>query len=190
MNSNFHLILASKSPRRKALLESLGLEFTIRSIEVDETIPNEVAPQEAARFLAEKKSGAYTVGENELLITADTTVVLGKEVLNKPASKEEAIGMLTKLSGKAHEVISGVCLKTTDKQVSFSESTRVYFKPLSLQEIEHYVATYQPYDKAGAYGIQEWIGMIGIEKIEGDYYNVMGLPVHQLYTQLSGFGPG
>ncbi|GAB5523807.1 MAG: Maf-like protein [Roseivirga sp.] len=186
MNLNYHLILASKSPRRQDLLKSLGLEFEIRTKDVDESFPEDMEAMLVAQYLAEKKSAAFgELAEQELLITSDTTVVLGSTILNKPADKEEAMAMLEALSGGAHEVVTGVCLRSADKTVAFSETSEVHFRELTVAEIEHYVDHYKPMDKAGAYGIQEWIGMIGIEKIVGDYYNVMGLPCQQLYGQLT-----
>lgn len=185
MNLNYHLILASKSPRRQALLKSLVPDFEVRSIEADESFSPDMPVREVAAYLAQKKSKAFgSLKPRELLITADTTVVQGNDIMNKPQNRQEAIRMLQRLSGGMHEVVSGVCLRSEVKEVLFSENTRVFFRPLSRQEIEHYVDQYQPYDKAGAYGIQEWIGMVGIEKIEGDYYNVMGLPTLALYRHL------
>lgn len=185
MSLNYRLILASKSPRRHALLKSLGFDFEIRSKDVDESFPAEMDVKTVAQYLAEKKSRAFgALARKELLITSDTTVVLDNSILNKPVDDQEASDMLNSLSGHWHEVITGVCLRATEKTISFAETTRVYFRELTESEIQHYVVTHQPMDKAGAYGIQEWIGMMGIEKIEGDYYNVMGLPTHQLYRQL------
>ncbi|MCE7993222.1 MAG: septum formation protein Maf [Roseivirga sp.] len=185
MNLNYHLILASKSPRRQDLLRSLGLDFEIRTREVDESFPGDMEVKQVAQYLAEKKSAAFgELAGRELLITSDTTVVLGSVILNKPADEKEAIEMLNALSKEAHEVVTGVCLRSPDKTVTFSETTEVYFRDLTDAEIKHYVMQYRPMDKAGAYGIQEWIGMVGIEKIIGDYYNVMGLPTHRLYSNL------
>jgi septum formation protein len=163
----------------------LGFDFEIRTKEVDESFPSEMDVTLVAQYLAEKKSRAFgTLAKKELLITSDTTVVLDNRILNKPVDEREASEMLNALSGHSHEVITGVCLSASDKTISFSETTRVYFRGLTKSEIKHYIVTHQPMDKAGAYGIQEWIGMVGIEKIEGDYYNVMGLPTHQLYQKL------
>lgn len=185
MNLDYHLILASKSPRRQALLQDLGFDFEVRTMEVDESFPDDLDVKEVAVHLAEKKSQAFgQLGNKDLLITSDTTVVQGSDILNKPADREEAIRMLQKLSGNVHEVVTGVCLRSKDKTVTFSEVTQVFFRSLSMKEIEHYTDQYKPYDKAGAYGIQEWIGMVGIEKIAGDYYNVMGLPTQSLYRHL------
>ena len=167
------------------MLKSLVPDFEVRSIEADESFLPDMPVREVAAYLAQKKSKAFgSLKPGELLITADTTVVQGNDIMNKPENREKAIGMLQRLSGSMHEVFSGVCLRSEIKEVIFSENTRVFFRPLGQQEIEHYVDQYQPYDKAGAYGIQEWIGMVGIEKIEGDYYNVMGLPTLALYRHL------
>ena len=167
------------------MLKSLGFDFEVRTMEVDESFDTNMPVREVAGYLAGKKSDAFgNLVASELLITSDTTVVQGNDIMNKPADRTEAIAMITRLSGNSHEVVSGVCLRSATKRVVFSETTSVFFKTLTQAEIEHYVDTYQPYDKAGAYGIQEWIGMVGIEKIEGDYYNVMGLPTQALYHNL------
>ena len=187
MNLNYQLILASKSPRRKALLEQLSLPFKVVDLKVEETYPSDLPVTEVAEYLANLKSSAYSLKEGELLITADTVVIINNEILGKPADEKMAIQMLQRLSGTIHQVVSGVCLKTTKKTYSFSETTEVTFSTLSKDEIEHYVQEYRPFDKAGAYGIQEWIGMIGIEQIKGDYYNVVGLPLHGLWKGLSSF---
>ena len=185
MNLNYHLILASKSPRRQALLKGLDLDFEIRTREVDESFPEDMPVREVAEFLAVKKSEAFgTLAEKELLITSDTTVVLGDAIMNKPADGQEATKMLEQLSGRVHEVVTGVCLRSAERTVRFSETTQVFFRELAAHEIQYYIDKYRPFDKAGAYGIQEWIGMAAIEKIEGDYYNVMGLPMAALYGQL------
>ena len=167
------------------MLKLLVPDFEVRSIKADESFSPDIPVREVAACLAQKKSKTFGLLKPcELLITADTTVVQGNDIMNKPENREEAIGMLQRLSGSMHEVVSGVCLRSQAKEVLFSENTRVFFRSLGRQEIEHYVDQYQPYDKAGAYGIQEWIGMVGIEKIEGDYYNVMGLPTQALYQHL------
>ena len=185
MNLNYHLILASKSPRRQALLKGLDLDFEIRTREVDESFPEDMPVREVAEFLAVKKSEAFgTLAEKELLITSDTTVVLGDAIMNKPADGQEATKMLEQLSGRVHEVVTGVCLRSAERTVRFSETTQVFLRELAAHEIQYYIDKYRPFDKAGAYGIQEWIGMAAIEKIEGDYYNVMGLPMAALYGQL------
>ncbi len=189
MKKDSTLILASGSPRRQQLLKELGYRFEIRLKEVDETVLESVPTEKIAEYLSIKKAAAYQkeLTENEVLITADTTVVLNHQLLNKPTDRKEAISMLTALSGQKHQVISGVCLSSKNKQVSFSVSTHVFFKELSIQEIEHYIDTYQPFDKAGAYGIQEWIGHVGIQRIEGSYFNVVGLPTFELVQALEQF---
>lgn len=186
---NYRLILASKSPRRQQLLADLGLSFEVITLDVDESFPESMPVNEVAAFLAEKKASAFTgsLNENSLVITADTIVAQGNTVLNKPDGEEHAREMLQILSGKKHEVITGVCLMSQTKKVVFSAKTDVWFKELSEAEIDFYIENYKPFDKAGAYGIQEWIGYIGIYRIDGSYFNVMGLPVQQLYTQLSIF---
>lgn len=181
------LLLASASPRRKELLNSLDLDVRQATLkEIDETYPAGLPAEEVAAYLSKLKAGSYAGGlsEEEILVTADTVVVSGSEVLGKPASAEEATEMLKKLSGHRHKVITGVTLTSNSGAVTFSETTEVDFAPLSDREIAHYVEVYKPLDKAGAYGIQEWIGYIGITGITGDYYNVMGLPLHSLYSHL------
>lgn len=188
--NNHRLILASKSPRRQHLMREMGLEFEVRLHAVDESFPVNLRKEEVAVFLCEKKAAAFTaeeIRENEILITADTIVCLGDEILNKPANRAEAIEMLQKLSGVSHEVITGVCLRSNQKQHSFFVNTTVYFKKLTGSEIEYYVDRYKPFDKAGSYGIQEWIGFIGIERIVGSYFNVVGLPTARLYAELKRF---
>lgn len=186
---NYNYILASKSPRRQELLHSLGVNFQIISKEVVENYPSNLTKEEIPVFLAELKSKSFikNLKENDLLITADTIVWLNGEVLGKPENKKEAVKTLQKLSANEHQVISGVCLTSIYKQKSFFSISNVRFKNLSLPEIEYYVSECNPLDKAGAYGIQEWIGYIGITHIEGSFYNVMGLPVQQLYTEIQNF---
>ncbi len=187
---HFNLILASRSPRRQELLHSLGFDFEIRVRPVDESFPDYLSMQEVALYLCEKKADAFNKGElapNELVITADTIVCVDNEILNKPDDRIHAIEMLQKLSGRKHSVITGVCLKSSQKQHSFYDSTDVYFRKMSLEEIEFYVDHFQPFDKAGAYGIQEWIGCAAIEKIDGSYFNVVGLPTALLYKELLTF---
>ncbi|WPP52981.1 Maf family nucleotide pyrophosphatase [Catalinimonas niigatensis] len=183
---NFKLILASNSPRRQQLLKELELDFQVRTIEVDEQYPDDLAADKVAEYLAIKKGKAYqmVMKQDELIITADTTVVIGPTVLNKPADAEEAYKMLRQLSGTIHQVITGVCITLPDQQQSFRELTKVTFRELEDKEIKHYVNHYHPFDKAGAYAIQEWIGMVGIEHIDGSYFNVVGLPVEKLYSRL------
>lgn len=188
MNSKYHLILASKSPRRQELLKCLDLKFEVRSKSIDESYPANLPASEVAEYLSVKKSKAFgRLEDNELLITSDTVVISGPEVLGKAKDESEAKLMLQKLSGREHQVITGVCLRSNEKEVSFSEVTSVTFSKLSNEMVSYYINQYQPFDKAGAYGIQEWIGMVGISRIEGDYYNVMGLPLHSLYRQLEVF---
>ena len=186
---DYNYILASKSPRRQELLHSLGVEFQVLISDVDETYPENLTKEEIPVFLAELKSKSLikNLKENDLLITADTIVWLNGEVIGKPETKEGAVRTLQKLSSNEHQVISGVCLTSINKQKSFFSVSNVQFKNLSLSEIEYYVSEYKPFDKAGAYGIQEWIGYIGITHIEGSFYNVMGLPVQQLYTEIQNF---
>ncbi len=187
---DYQIILASKSPRRSELLRELGIEFTIDSKSIEEIYPEGLKEEEIAIYLSEIKAAPYKneiANSNKLVITSDTIVCLDNEILGKPTDRNDAINMLEKLSGKTHEVITGVTLMSANKIKSFAVSTKVHFKSLNIGEIEFYVDEYKPFDKAGAYGIQEWIGMIGIEKIEGSYFNVVGLPVQRLYTELINF---
>jgi len=187
---NYNIILASASPRRKFLLEEMGLDFTVITKKVQEIYPVTFTPVQVAAHLSELKASAFFSDEllpNKLLITADTVVAINEEILGKPNSRDEAFEMLEKLSSNGHEVITGVCLRTIEKLYSFTVSTRVFFKQLSNEEIDYYVTNFLPFDKAGAYGIQEWIGHAAIERIEGSYFNVMGLPTHQLYEELLKF---
>ncbi len=186
---DYNYILASKSPRRNQLLKSLGIEFEIKTKEVEEKYPDNLSKEEIPVFLAELKAKPFLQGlkANDLLITADTIVWFEGKVLGKPKDKPEAIKMLQLLSGNEHKVISGVCLTTIHKQNSFSSISNVQFKTLTKREIDYYVSEFKPYDKAGAYGIQEWIGTIGITHIEGSFYNVMGLPIQKLYAEIQKF---
>ena len=177
--------MASNSPRRRELLAGLGLPFEVRIIDgIDESYPASLVVSDVPLFISKKKAQAYTLAPSELLITADTIVCIDNEILGKPKDNEEACKMLTKLSGRTHQVITGVTLTTTEWTHSFSCSSDVTFAILSEQEILHYVNAYHPLDKAGAYGIQEWIGYIGVTRLEGSYFNVMGLPVQRLYSEL------
>lgn len=189
MNLNRKLILASNSPRRKELLGKLDIDFEVRVKEVAEDFPENLKREEIAEYLANRKAEAYQLNmqPNEIILTADTIVCLDDQVLNKPADETEAYRMLTLLSGRQHTVITGVCLLSQDKKVLFHDTTKVYFKPLSVTEINYYLDNYEPYDKAGAYGAQEWLGLVAIERLEGSYYNVMGLPVHAIYAELLKF---
>lgn len=188
--SSYRLILASQSPRRRQLLGDAGIKFELAPrFECDEVYPAELPAVEVAEYLSRLKSEAYPepLGERDILLTADTVVVAGGEVLGKPADREDAIAIIKKLSGRKHEVVTGVTLRSADRIKSFSSRSEVYFRCLSQEEIEYYVDTYSPMDKAGAYGIQEWIGYVGIEGIEGSFYNVMGLPIQKVYCELGGF---
>lgn len=185
----YHFILASKSPRRQYLLKELGLDFEIHIKEVDESFPEQLKAQAIPLYLSEKKANAFEaeLSENTIVITSDTIVWVENQVLNKPVDKADAVRMLQLLSGKMHEVYTGVSLKSKNKMTSFYACTKVYFKTLTMQEIDYYITNYSPYDKAGAYGAQEWIGYIAVEKIEGSYFNVMGLPLKELYEHLLTF---
>jgi septum formation protein len=185
----YKLILASKSPRRQFLLKDLGLGFEVHTKEVDESFPDHLQAQDIPLYLCRKKADAFDaeLEENSIVITADTVVWINGQVLNKPENYEDAVRMLTLLSGKMHEVYTGVCLKSKNKTKAFYSLTKVYFKTLSSEEIDYYIRNYNPYDKAGAYGAQEWIGYIAVERIEGSYFNVMGLPLKELYEELLTF---
>ena len=188
--SQYHLILASASPRRISLLKELNLTFDCIPLDVEEVFPCGLEDHEVAKFLAKLKAEAFPIEKltpKSILITADTIVCLNDEVIGKPEDRKHAIEMLRKLSGQMHKVITGVCLRSFDKESIFSNETDVYFSALTDEEIIYYVDQFKPFDKAGAYGIQEWIGYIGIEKIEGSYFNVMGLPVQLLYVELKKF---
>ena len=188
--NNYHIILASNSPRRRELLSGLGIEYEVRTLpDIDESYPDDLQGGDIPLYISKEKADAYKplLQPDELIITADTIVWLNGEVLGKPRGREEAIAMLHKLSGHIHEVFTGVTLTTKEKQRSFYAETKVTFALLSDEEIVHYVDNYQPYDKAGSYGVQEWIGYIGVERIEGSYFNVMGLPVQRLYKELQKF---
>lgn len=184
------IVLASKSPRRHELLWNLGLHFSLLIPDVDESYPDELPLRMVPAYLSEKKAkaGLQHLKFDELLIAADTVVLLENHIFGKPENEGEAIAMLQYLSGNMHEVITGVTLCTRERSSTFSELTRVYFRKLEDAQIEYYVKKFRPFDKAGAYGIQEWIGLVGIEKVSGCFYNVMGLPVSRLVKELKHFG--
>lgn len=183
---NYNIILASQSPRRLELLQGLNIPFEVQSIDVDESYPSQLVGVDIPMYLAEKKADAFMekMNDNTLLITADTIVWHEGDVFGKPTDKADATRMLKSLSGKTHQVITGVCISTVNRRKTFHVISEVRFSRLSPEEIEYYLQNFQPYDKAGAYGVQEWIGYIGVEYIEGSYFNVMGLPVQRLYTEL------
>lgn len=192
INKN-NIILASKSPRRRKLLKELGINFTVTTIDVREEYPQQLKKEQIALYLCELKASKFSkekIHTNTIIITADTIVWFNNKVLNKPAYRQEAIQSLEELSGQTHEVITGVCLKTLQETRTFHVNTKVTFKKLKTTEIIHYVDQYKPFDKAGAYGIQEWIGYIGVEKIEGSFHNVVGLPITRLYEELCEMLPG
>lgn len=184
----YDILLGSASPRRRELLSTLGLNFTIKTISgIEETYPEDLTPEQVPGYLSRLKASAYTLTPTQLLITADTVVINDGIVLGKPTDRADAIRMLRSLSAKTHKVVTGVSITTVQKQKSFSVETLVTFDTLSDEEITHYVDTYKPFDKAGSYGIQEWIGCIAVSRIEGSFYNVIGLPVQRLYQELKYF---
>jgi septum formation protein len=186
MNFKRPLILASSSPRRQYLMREAGYEFTVEKPDVEESFPEELPVEQVAKYLASKKAEFFRKDiHQEVVLTADTVVILDNTILNKPADRNEAINMLSRLSGRTHLVMTGVCILSKEKEETFDDTTEVTFKKLSQAEIEFYIDTYKPFDKAGAYGAQDWIGMTAIEKIVGSYFNVMGLPMHQVYAHLS-----
>ncbi len=181
-----HIILASQSPRRKQLLEMAEVTFDIKVADIDETPPVDMAPEEVPEFLARQKAETIAPEHpNSIVIAADTVVILDNKILGKPRNEQDAMHMLQQLSGNMHKVVSGVCIQEGGESQSFSSMTEVYFNELSQEQIEHYIRTYKPFDKAGGYAIQEWIGVTGISKIDGDYYNVVGLPVNELVRRLN-----
>jgi septum formation protein len=185
----YQLILASKSPRRQQMLRELGLKFEVAELDYEEIIPENLNGEESALFLAREKANPFRhrVSGNEIVITADTIVWCNGKALGKPADYADAVNMLNELSGNTHEVITGVNLLSSWKEVSFSECTKVTFEKLTDEEIAYYIEEFKPYDKAGAYGIQEWIGLAACTKIDGSYFNVVGLPVQKLYKELQNF---
>ena len=191
MNDKYRVVLASNSPRRKELLAGLGMPFEVRVLDgIDESYPDTMPVSEVALHIAGLKADAYrtTMASDELIITADTVVIVGDEILGKPHSEADAIRMLKLLSGRTQQVTTGVCLIAEGWEKRFSVTTDVTFKSLSDEEIHYYIDNYKPFDKAGAYGIQEWIGYIGVTALKGSYYNVMGLPVQRIYEALQTLG--
>lgn len=181
------IILASNSPRRKELLAGLGFDFEVRTLhDIDESYPSDLVGEDIPKYISRVKAEAYrkNMAEDELIITADTIVYADGEVLGKPVDREDAQRMLHKLSGKSHKVITGVSIVSVEKTVRFATTTEVHFAELTDKQIDFYIDNYHPYDKAGAYGIQEWIGYVGVTSLQGSYFNVMGLPVQRLYTEL------
>lgn len=188
--SRYNIILASNSPRRKELLSGLNIPYEIKTLpDIDESYPDSLTGEDIAIYIAKEKANAYLdhLDDNTLLITADTIVLLDGKVYGKPSDETDAKQMLRDLSGKTHHVITGVCITTKDKQVSFGVSSEVRFSKLDDDEIEYYVSNYKPFDKAGAYGVQEWIGYVAVEYISGSYFNIMGLPIQRLYRELKKF---
>ena len=187
MNDKYKIVLASNSPRRKELLAGLGLPFEVRVLEgIDESYPASLPADDVALYIAGKKAEAYraTLAADELVITADTVVIVDGEILGKPADETDAVRMLRAISGRTHQVTTGVCLLTRETERRFAVTTDVTFKQLTDEEIRYYISRYRPFDKAGAYGIQEWIGYIGVTGLRGSYYNVMGLPVQRIYEAI------
>ncbi len=183
----YHIILASNSPRRRELLSGLGIDYEVKILPgIDESYPENLTGEEIPMYIAREKADAYrpSIKPDELIITADTIVCLEGQVLGKPKEEADACRMLRLLSGRTHQVITGVCITTAEMQRTFAATTDVTFDTLSEEEITHYVNNYRPMDKAGAYGVQEWIGFIGVTRLEGSYFNVMGLPIQRLYKEL------
>lgn len=188
--NDYKIVLASNSPRRKELLGGLGIDFEVRTLQdIDESYPDSLRGEDIPKYISGKKAEAYLkqMSDDELIITADTIVYDNAQVLGKPKDAADAKRMLRQLSGHAHEVITGVSIVTKQKMVQFASTSKVIFAELSDEEIDYYVETYKPFDKAGAYGIQEWIGFVGVTGLEGSYFNVMGLPIQRLYTELKNF---
>lgn len=186
---NKKIILASKSPRRQELLKGLGLNFEVRTKDIEETYPSDLKAEDVPVFLSEKKANEFLheLKENEIIITSDTIVIHQGKILEKPLSKEHAQQMLRLLADSEHTVVTGVCIQSTEKKVVFSDQTQVVFNPLSDAEINFYIDNYKPFDKAGSYGAQDWIGFVAIKNLTGSYFNVMGLPVHRVYEELKKF---
>jgi len=188
--SKYHILLASKSPRRRELLSELRIPFSPINIGgIDECYPENLPAEDVPQFIADRKADAYTahIKENEMVITADTLVIQGNRIFGKPKSEDEAMEMLLSLSDSVHKVVSGVCIVTFTRRVSFTATTEVKFSKLTEEEIKYYIENFRPFDKAGSYGIQEWLGCVAVEWIKGSFYNVMGLPIHRLYHELKQF---
>lgn len=183
-----NLLLASNSPRRKELLTQLGYQFDIVKIDVDESYPSDLKPDEIAEYVSAKKAKAFDVNENEILLTSDTIVALDQKILLKPKDENEAFEMIKSLSGKVHQVYTAFTLKAVDSEISKTSKTDVEFSEISDEEIKFYIKTYKPFDKAGSYGIQEWLGMTKVKNISGSFYSVMGLPVDLVYEELKKLG--
>ena len=185
----YKLVLASQSPRRRELLKGLDVEFSTCSVDADESFPADLKGADAVQYICKAKANAYKplLDNNTIAITADTVVILDDKIIGKPKSYEEAFSMIRSLSGRVHEVITAVCIFSKEKYEEFYSSTEVHFSEITDEEIKYYIDKYKPFDKAGSYGVQEWIGYIGIEKIVGSYFNVMGLPVKRLYNELKEF---
>lgn len=186
---HYQIVLASRSPRRQQLLCEMGIEFTVIQRDFDESFPEGLDGREIAAYIAKQKAQSLKneLKGNEIIITADTVVWSNNKVLGKPADENEAVEMLKEISGKTHEVITGVSMISREKETDFTEVTKVTFEPMTEDEIAYYASVYKPLDKAGAYGIQEWIGLIACSRIEGSYFNVVGLPVHRVYAELKKF---
>ncbi len=188
--NNYNIVLASKSPRRQELLKGIGIEFSVLTKDVDESYPSHLSVYDVAPYLSLKKAKAFDDAEmpdNYMIITADTVVIIDEMILGKPKDSDDARKMLRLLSGKRHLVITGVSVRTKEKIKTFSVSSKVSFDVLDNEEIDYYVNNYKPFDKAGSYGVQEWVGYIGVKCVEGSYFNVMGLPTHKLYQVLKSF---
>jgi len=186
---NYNIILASGSPRRQHFLKELRLDFTVKNVDVEEVYPKYLHGNEITSFLAQLKADAYdeVINDNDILITADTVVRFNGKILGKPKDVIDAKNMLKELSSHAHEVITSICIKTNKNTKIINDTTVVYFEKLNDEEIDYYVNNYEPFDKAGSYGIQEWLGYIAVKKIEGSYFNVMGFPVHKFYKEMMKF---
>ena len=184
----YHIILASQSPRRQTLLKGLDIPFTVKTIDVDEKYPAHLKEHEITEYLARLKADAFgSIDSKTLIITADTIVWFNGKAVMKPVDYQDAVRILKELAGEKHTVFTSVCVRSSQKELVFTDTTHVYFDPLADDEIEYYITQYQPFDKAGAYGAQDWIGYVAVNRIEGSYFNVMGLPVHKLYQQLLAF---